>query len=360
MGRDTVSRNRIACRSLGRAGLRISELGLGGAGLGNLYEAVSEETVDATVSAAWEAGIRYVDTAPYYGFGLSEQRLGRLVRAQAASAEPWVVSTKVGRRLVPCEQQGLRRERDGFVDGLPFAPVFDYSHDGILRSVEDSLQRMGLARVDILLVHDIGRMTHGDAQAAQARAFWQGGYAALVRLRDEGTVKAIGLGVNECQVCVDFIARGDFDCLLLAGRYTLLEQGALTQLLPACAQRGIKLILGGIYNSGILASGVLAGGPMRYNYEPAPADIIRRVARMEHICAAHGVPLAAAALQFVLAHPQVASVIPGATSTMQVARNLAYYRTRIPPALWSDLKQDGLVDAAAPVPAVSMVSPHED
>lgn len=339
----------IATRRLGRTPLRLSEIGFGAAGIGNLYAAVGDAQAAQALDAAWEAGLRYVDTAPYYGFGLSERRVGDAVRRHRG-ADGWVVSTKVGRLLRPCRDAGAGT-RNGFADALPFEPHFDYSHDGILRSFEDSLQRMGRERVDILLVHDIGPATHGADDARHDAAFWDGGYRALERLRADGRIAAIGLGVNEWQVCERYMARADFDCFLLAGRYTLLEQGALESFLPACAARGVGVILGGIFNSGILATGVTGGVAGCYDYAPPAPGVVERVARLQRACEAHGVRLAAAALQFALAHPQVASVIPGVSDAGQLEQCLRDYRSPIPAALWDELRGQGLIAPGAPVPA---------
>jgi len=340
----------IARRRLGRTSLQLGEVGFGAAGIGNLYAPVSDAQAAQVLDAARDAGMRYLDTAPYYGFGLSEQRVGAALRRHAAGGDPWVVSSKVGRRLRPLDAPAAPGARHGFVDGLPFEPYFDYSHDGILRSFDDSLQRLGLDRIDILLVHDIGRATHGDAHQVHAAAFWDGGYRALERLRGEGRVGAIGLGANEWQVCQAFMARADFDCFLLAGRYTLLEQGALDDFMPACQARGIGLVLGGIYNSGILATGVGEVASGRYDYAPAPLEVVERVRHLQRVCDAHGVRLAAAALQFALAPAQVASVIPGLAHRGQLEACIRDYREPIPAALWSDLKHEGLIAAHAPVP----------
>ncbi len=341
----------IGLRRLGRTSLRLTELGFGAAGIGNLYAPVDDRIAGEALDMAWHAGVRYVDTAPYYGFGLSERRVGDALRRHARDGDAWIASTKVGRLLRPRDGAPLDQVRHGFAGGLPFDPYFDYSYDGVMRSFDDSMQRMNLPAIDILLVHDIGRATHGDACHAQGAAFWDGGYRALERLRAEGRIKAIGLGVNEWQVCEEFMARADFDCFLLAGRYTLLEQGALERFMPECERRGIGLVLGGIYNSGILATGVSADGGGRYDYAPAPSGVIERVRRLQQVCDSHGVSLAAAALQFPLAHPQVASVIPGATSPEEFAAGMAHYREPIPAGLWSDLRNEELIAAAAPVPS---------
>ncbi|MBL8270840.1 aldo/keto reductase [Steroidobacter sp.] len=335
-------------RRLGATELRLTEIGFGAAALGSLYEPMSEGTARALIEAAWAAGVRYFDTAPYYGFGQSERRLGDALRT--SSRNSFVLSTKVGRLLKPLTTHAGCGRRHGFASEMPFEPVYDYSYDGIMRSFEDSLQRLGLARVDVLLVHDIGHATHGQSNDTQLRLLEMSGYRALDELRRARMVAAIGLGVNEWQVCESVMAWGDFDCFLLAGRYTLLEQGALETFLPKCVARKTGLILGGIYNSGILATGTRGHGPVNYNYEPAPADRLATVRRLERVCDSHGVPLAAAALQFPLAHPQVTSVIPGADSAQQLRATLEHYRVSIPDSLWSDLKAEGLIAADAPVP----------
>jgi D-threo-aldose 1-dehydrogenase len=235
---------------------------------------------------------------------------------------------------------------------MPFRPRFDYSYDAMLRSFEASLQRLGLARIDIVLVHDIGEMTHGaDENARHWRDFADGGYRALDMLRASGAIGAIGLGVNEWQVCEAAMTIGRFDCFLLAGRYTLLEQSALESFMPKCAEHGACVIAGGIYNSGILATGTGGQGTPYYNYSPASAEVIARVRRIERLCDDHGIRLADAALQFPLAHPQVACVIPGMGSARRIDDVIMQHRIAIPGAFWSDLRASGLIDARAPVPA---------
>jgi D-threo-aldose 1-dehydrogenase len=342
----------IPLRRLGSTGLAVSELGLGSAPLGNLYEPMSEATARAVLDAAVAAGIRYVDTAPFYGFGLSERRVGDALRGQTCC----VISTKVGRLLEPDANVGDDSLRFGFRSALPFKPVFDYSHDAILRSWEASLQRLGISRVDLLYVHDIGIATHGPSHAAMWRQLTEGGgFRALQRLRDEGSISGFGLGVNEIAVCLEAMNHAHIDVLLLAGRYTLLEQGAADELLPRAQAAGTAVIVGGPYNSGILAVGTRSQTPAPYNYAPAPPDVLARVARIEGVCERHGIPLAAAALQFPLAHPQVASVIPGIASVAQLQATLNFYRTQIPPEFWQDLKSEGLLHDAAVVP---IASPH--
>ncbi|WP_145612600.1 aldo/keto reductase [Nitrospirillum amazonense] len=323
-------------------------LGFGAAAIGNLYQPVAEEAARAAVTAAVTAGIRYLDTAPHYGFGLSESRLGAVL-AELDPGEELVVSTKVGRVLVPVGA-GAGPVRHGFADAAPYEPVFDYSYDGVMRSYAESRRRLGRNRIDLLLAHDLGTVTHGDDHAVHFRRFLDGGYRAMRELRDQGAVRAIGLGVNEWQVCLEAMSHADFDVVLLAGRYTLLEQTALDAFFPACAARGVKVIVGGPYNSGILVNGTQGAAPLYYNYQPAPAAIIDRVRRLEAACDRFDVPLAAAALQFPLAHPVVASVIPGMADAAQVAQTRALMDTVIPPELWQILGADGLLHPDAPVP----------
>jgi D-threo-aldose 1-dehydrogenase len=337
----------LPVRTLGRTAVGVTALGLGTAPLGNLYRPVSEAAARDTLDTAIELGIRYFDTAPYYGFGLSERRVGDAVRGHADI----VLSTKAGRLLKPAPEADLAGDRHGFLSPMPFEPEIDYSHDGILRSHEQSLQRLGLARIDILLVHDIGRQTHGDEHAAKLEQLIDGGgLKALGRLRDEGSVSAIGIGVNEVEICLDLMNRAELDVLLLAGRYTLLEQGAIDELLPRCTTEGVAVVIGGPFNSGILATGVSAPGTPRYNYSAAPAAIRERASRLEGVCASHKVSLVAAALQVPLAHPAVSAVIPGFASAAEVRSGVAHFQTPIPAELWADLQAQGLIDPRAPVP----------
>jgi D-threo-aldose 1-dehydrogenase len=333
-------------RQLGRTKVSVTALGFGAAAIGNLYRPVLDEAARSVVEGALRAGIGYFDTAPYYGFGLSEMRLGEVLKAQAT------VSTKVGRVLVPDATATVTQERHGFFSPRPFKPIYDYSYDGVMQSYQSSRQRLQRERIDVLLVHDLGRATHGEDDDARFREFMEGGYRALRELRDSGAVGAIGLGVNEWQVCERVMAHGDFDVFLLAGRYTLLEQSALETFMPECARRNISIIVGGPFNSGILASGTRGPGPIYYNYEPAPPDVIQRVARIEAICDDFKVPLAAAALQFPLRHPQVSSVIPGIADAKQLAAALELMNVAIPNELW---------DALAPRPRRSpLILLHEN
>jgi D-threo-aldose 1-dehydrogenase len=333
-------------RQLGGSGVEVPLLGFGGAPLGNLFQEFSDEQARAAVRAAYDHGMRLFDTAPLYGFGLSEHRIGEALRW--LPRDSFVLSTKIGRLLRPRPAHQL----DGglFKRILPFEGVYDYSYDGVLRSVEDSLQRLGMDRIDVLLIHDVDVWTHGSEEARLQRfaEVMGGGYRAMVKLREEGVVRAIGAGINEIQACEELARAGEFDCFLLAGRYTLLEQNALDTLLPYCVERSISLLIGGPYNTGILATGAVPGA--YYNYAPAPEEIMARVARIEAVCTRHRVRLASAALQFPLGHPNVATLIPGARSPEEIEQNRALFEVDIPAALWAELKAEKLLRADAPTP----------
>uniref|UniRef100_B0T1C0 Pyridoxal 4-dehydrogenase n=1 Tax=Caulobacter sp. (strain K31) TaxID=366602 RepID=B0T1C0_CAUSK len=326
----------------GRGRLNLPPLGFGAGGIGNLYAAMSDAAAREAIEAALATGLAYFDTAPHYGFGLSETRLGAALPPEAK------VSTKVGRLLRPAPEVDPAAERHGFVGAAPFEPVFDYSYDGVMRSFEASLERLNRDHVEVLLAHDLGQATHGADDAARRRQFFDGGYRAMRALQDAGAVDAIGLGVNEWEICDAALDEADFDVFLLAGRYTLLEQTALDRFLPRCAARDVSIIVGGPFNSGVLVEGVRPGA--HYNYGPAPAEVLDRVGRLEAVCLAHATPLAAAALQFPLAHPQVASVIPGLSSPDQVRQALAWAAHAVPDALWDDLRSEGLLHPDAPTP----------
>ena len=327
-------------------GLNFTELGFGAAPLGNLYQSISDEEARATLELAWASGLRYFDTAPLYGLGLSETRLNGFLRSKPR--EDYVLSSKVGRLMRACapeDRTGLGK----WFDVPQRKEMYDYSYDGVMRSFEVSFERLGISRLDVLYVHDLCIFTHGSKDASDARIaefFDQKGYDAMLSLRDQGVISAIGAGVNEWEVCQTLAKRGDFDLFLLAGRYTLLEQEALNSFLPLCEARGIGIVTGGPYNSGILATGAVQGA--FYNYDPAPAEIMRKVAAIETVCAQYEVPLIAAALQFPLLHPAHVSVIPGGQTTEQMHGNMAALDTDIPAALWQALKSQGLMHADAP------------
>jgi D-threo-aldose 1-dehydrogenase len=352
----------FATRRIGRTRIEVTSLGLGTATLGRRdrgldwitasrgpaikglrdaaeHVGVRVEEAEALIRGAWEAGVRYIDTAPMYGFGKAERCVGDAMRG--VPRDDWVLSTKVGRLLRP----RLRPPQPGDPP-MPFDAVFDYSYDAIMRSFEDSLQRLGLARVDILFVHDIGARTHGAAaHPGLMRILRESGYRALEKLREAGSVAAIGIGVNEREVLLEALEWGAWDVFLLAGRYTLLEQAPVEDLLPKCLAAGTSIVIGGPLNSGILA------GRDSWNYVPTPPEIVARVDAIRAVCESHGVPLVAAALQFPLAHPAVAAIIPGPRSVAEFAANLELLRQPVPSALWPDLRRAGLLHPDAPVPA---------
>lgn len=315
--------------------------GLGGAPLGNLFRAVDDAMADATLEAAWDAGVRCYDTAPHYGAGLSEHRLGRFLRTKPRSE--FVLSSKVGRLLRP--DPAAPRAAHGYVQTLPFSARFDYGAEATLRSIDDSLQRLGLDRIDIVYIHDIDTPTHGADQPRRFREAMAGAWPALERLRREGVVGAIGLGVNEARVCVDALAETDLDCFMLAGRYTLLDQSAHETLVPRCVERGVKLVLAGAYNSGILATGAVPGAA--YDYGPARDAMLDRVRRLQAVCDMHAVPLRAAALQFTRACPAAAGLVVGARTPAEVADAAAMLRHPIDPPFWRALRDDGLLPGSA-------------
>ena len=330
----------------GTGGLTFTELGFGTAPLGNLYRAISDAEADAILARAWEAGVRYYDTAPLYGLGLSETRLNRFLRDKPRG--DYVLSTKIGRLLRACPED--RRDGIGKWFDVPARQeVYDYGYDGVMRSVEASLERLGVNRIDMLFAHDLDVFNHGTHAALQARLdeLMAGGYRALLELREQGVIAAFGAGVNEWQPCQWLTERGDFDIFLLAGRYTLLEQAPLDSFLPLAEARGIGIVLGGPYNSGILATGARPGA--YYNYDPAPQEVLDRVAAIEALCTDHGVRLVDAAFQFPLRHPSVLSVIPGGQGVAEMESNIAAAQAEVPPALWQALKDAGLMHPGAPV-----------
>ena len=325
----------LELRAIGGTALRVTALGLGGAAIGGLYAPVPREEAMETVQRGYQLGLRYFDTAPLYGRGKSEEAMGQALAA--FPRESYALSTKVGRLLVPAE--GEARD-EIYVDLPPVEVTFDFSRDGVLRSLEESLQRLGTDRVDLLYIHD------PDEHYRQAL---EEAMPTLVDLRSQGVIAAVGVGMNQWEALARFAREGDFDCFLLAGRYTLLDQSALPELLPLCQERGISIVVGGPYNSGILASDLSPGAT--FNYEPAPPGVLDRARRIKAVCDRHGTPLKAAALQFVLAHPTVASVIPGARRPEEVEENLRMASHPIPGELWQELREEGLIPTEAPIPA---------
>lgn len=334
----------LPSRRLGRSGLAVTTLGFGGAPLGDLYARLDEASAVATVETALAAGVTLLDTSPLYGHGLSEHRIGAALRR--SGRKDVVISTKIGRVALPFAGRG---DGSGYLGGLPHGMRFDYSYDGAMRSLEQSALRLGVDRLDIVLIHDVDVWTHGqDMIERRFSEAMDGAYRALDDLRSAGAVKAIGVGVNEAGMCERFARAGDFDTMLLAGRYSLLEQPALASFMPLAQEKGIGLMLGGVFNSGILATGPVAGA--KYNYRPAPPDILARVAAIEAVCTRHGVPLRRAALQFPLGHPAVASLVMGAVRPEEVADQAAELAALVPTALWTEMKAEGLLGADVPVP----------
>jgi D-threo-aldose 1-dehydrogenase len=316
---------------LGRTSLSVTRFGLGTAPLAGLFEAVDEVQAVEVIERAWASGIRFFDTAPLYGHGLAELRLGQVLRNMPR--DEFTLATKVGRLL----RAGAPPEPGQVFRGTPpVNPVFDFTYGGVMRSVEESLKRLGLSRIDVLHIHDPDN--HYDAAI-------KGAYRALAQLRSEGVIGAVGAGMNQSEMLARFAREGDFECFLLAGRYTLLEQGALDELLPLCLERAISIVAGGVYNSGILADPKPGA---HYNYKTAPAPLLERARRIRDVCERHRVPLKAAAVQFPLGHPAVAAVVIGCRSATQLDESLEMFETEIPPALWQDLKSEGLLRVDAP------------
>lgn len=314
-------------------GLDVTSIGLGSAPLGGLFSTVSDADAEATIERAWSLGVRFFDTAPLYGFGLAERRLGGFLRQQ--KRDSFAISTKVGRLLRP---EANSAEDDHYKGAPALRPQFDFSYDGVMRSVAESLDRLGLDRVDVLLVHDPD--DHYDDAVS-------GAFRALKRLRDDGTVKAIGSGMNQSEMLTRFAEAVPVDCFLLAGRYTLLDQGALDALFPACVAKNIGILLGGIYNSGILAN---PHPGAKFNYEDADAALVARALELDQLCRKHGTELKAAALQFCMAHPAVTVAVMGARNAAEVSDNIAMSERAMPQAFWQELRAKNLVDARAPLP----------
>lgn len=323
-------------------------LGLGGAPLGNLFRAVSDADARAVIERAWAAGLRCFDTAPHYGQGLSETRFGQALRAFPRHA--FLLSSKVGRILDPVA--AAPSTQHGYVDVPPFATRHDYTRAGFERSLADSRRRLQMERIDLVYVHDLDRDTHGTAYDRHFDDLCASGLPALAAMKTAGAIGGYGIGVNSVDAALATLREADFDVLLLAGRYTLADSSALAELLPECMRRGVTVVLGGVFNSGILATGA-APGPGRvatFDYVPATPAVLARVAALETLCAHHDVPLPAAALQFAAAHPAIAITLAGARSVAELEAVLAWRECDIPAAFWRALRAEGLVDATAPLP----------
>ena len=330
-----------ATRRIGRRDLAVSLLGVGTAPFGSLAAADTDASIRAAFDALYGAGLRYLDTAPLYGLGLAEHRFGMCLRS--VDRRTLTISSKVGRLMRPVGDDVA----PGALGGTyPFDVAFDYSYDGALRSLDCTLQRLGTNRIDIVLLHDVNRRWQGDLVEQRYREAMDGAYRALVELRDAGVVRAIGVGVNDWEILLRFAADGDFDCFMLAGRYTLLDHSALATFMPDCERRGISVLMAAPFNSGILATGARDGAT--FYYVEADSESKERTRRIESVCARHGVALAAAALQFPLHHPAVASVVTGMRSEGEATANLAHCRAPIPAGFWSELKSLGLIDRDAP------------
>jgi D-threo-aldose 1-dehydrogenase len=334
----------LPTRTLGRTGLTVSALGLGCAPLGDIYERLDDQTALDTIKAAADGGVTLFDTAPFYGQGIAEHRLGTILRRQPR--DTFILSTKVGRWMKPAPQGRTKTSR--FVGGLEFDVMPDYTYDGIMKSFEHSLVRLGLPSVDVLLVHDADAWGYGRERAEELFPIvLESGQKALEELRSAGVIKGYGLGLNDPEYAARFMREGDFDCLLMAGRYSLIEQPALAEVLPIAQEKNVGVMLGGVYNSGILATGAIEGA--KYNYLPAPPEILEKVSKIETVCAAHGVALPVAAMHFCLGHPAVSSVVLGAVKPEEVSRNIEAVSQSVPAGLWSDLKGEGLLPADVPV-----------
>jgi D-threo-aldose 1-dehydrogenase len=340
--------NPAETRALGRTGVRLTQLGFGGASIGELFVKVPEADSLACLVAAWESGIRYFDTAPWYGRGLSELRTGAGLRDRPR--DEYVLSTKVGRWLRAPADPG-RFSTAPWTGGLRFEVVFDYSYDGIMRAYEQSQLRIGLTRYDLAIVHDLDPGYHAPEWRLESyfAQLATGGFRALSELKAAGLIRGIGAGINAVGLIPRFLDLFDMDFFLVAMPYTLLQQEVLREEFPRCVERGVGFVIGAVFSSGVLATGAVPGA--HYNYAPAPPDVLERVRRIEAVCARHGVPLPAAALQFPLGHPGVASVIPGASRPAQVERNVAAFRHPIPDDLWTELKAERLLSEDAPVPS---------
>jgi D-threo-aldose 1-dehydrogenase len=314
---------------IGRTAVEVTEVSFGCASIGNLYREVTDDAAQAVLQTAWDGGIRYFDTAPHYGRGLSEQRLGAFLAGRSG----YIVSTKVGRVLSPAASP--ISEVDGFVNPAQNDVRYDYSGDGIEESLEQSLERLGVTHADIVYVHDIGEYTHGDRNGPHMEQFFGSGYERLARLKQAGRIGAFGLGVNECQVCHDVMDHGPIDAILLAGRLTLLDRSGEAELAPRCLAEGTSLVLGGIFNSGILATGPVEGAT--YDYGPAPREVLERVSALQAAAGRFGLPLATAALHFAMRHPAAASILLGTARPATLTRNLVALAQDLPPGAESVL-----------------------
>lgn len=336
-------------RQLGKTSVWLPQFGFGGAGLGNLFDDIEDSMADDTLAAAWDSGVRYYDTSPWYGRGLSEHRFGRALYRKPRN--DFILSTKVGRLFSAPEDVDAFSESDrAWRHGLEFAHRHDYTYEGVMRSFEDSLQRLRLNQIDLLIIHDLDSLVLGSERLVDAHLtqLATGGILALQDLKAAGKIKAIGAGVNQIGTITKFLDVLDLDFFLVALPYTLAEQPVLDAEFPLCEKRGVGVIIGAVFASGILATGATAGA--KYSYRDPTSEEADRIRRIEAICRKFETPLAAAALQFTLHHPAVASIIPGAVHPSQIQRNMELFRHETPRELWSALKNQGLLHRDAPTP----------
>ena len=331
-------------KKLGKTNIYTTSIGFGGAPMGDLFEKLKEEDCFNTLKKSYECGINIFDTSPLYGYGLSEHRLGNFLKS--INRKDFYISTKVGRYLSPEKEENI--DRGIFKGGLTYKPTLDYSYDGVMKSFEQSLLRLGLSQIDICLIHDVDRFNHGDKVEHYFKQAMEGAYKALNELKDQKVIKAIGVGVNEAEMCAKFAEEGEFDCMVLAGRYTLLEQGALDSFFPIAEKKNIGIILAGVFNSGILIKGVNENST--YDYGKIPDKIKSKYFEIDKICKEFNVPIAAAALQFCNANDLISTMILGMDRSTQVIQNIKFLNIKIEKEFWDKLKNKNLIDERAPTP----------
>ena len=332
----------IKQKYLGKSNIKVTSIGFGAAPIADLYEILDENLCNETIDQSYKNGINFYDTSPLYGCGLSEKRLGKYL--SSINREDFILCTKVGRYLTPSEPNKI--ERGAFKGGLNFAPNIDYTYDGVMKSFEQSLKRLNLSSIDVCLIHDVDKWTHGDDVEMHFKTAMEGAYKALDNLRNEKVVKAIGIGVNESEMCFRFAEAGDFDCMILAGRYTLLEQSGLEDFFPLAIKKNIGVILAGVYNSGILAKGISS----TYDYGKIPSHILDKYLKIEKVCKEFNLPIQSAALQFCNSHPAVCTMILGMDRPKQVNENIKYLNYKINNDFWLKLLEEGLIDSRSPIP----------
>ena len=330
-------------RQLGKTNINLNAIGFGGAPLGDLFENLEEPNCFQVLEKCYEANINLYDTSPLYGYGLSEHRLGNFLKT--VDEDSYYLSTKVGRYLTPDQESNIDRGR--FAGGLNFSPHLDYSYDGVMRSFEQSLIRLAVSKVDICLIHDVDKFTHGNEVDHYFKLAMDGAYKALHKLKEEKVIKAIGVGINDSDICAKFAEAGEFDCMLLAGRYSLLDQSALNDFFPIAEKNNIGIILAGIFNSGILAKGI--GENITYFYDTIPEEVKNKYLKISKICEKYNVPVPAAAIQFSYSNKLISSMILGMDRPDQIKQNLDYLNFDIPNDLWSDLFKEKLIDERCPL-----------